>query len=45
VHTHTYYILEVSLFFNWDSLLEEVVSFYKKFENDIPDFGACYVQR
>jgi hypothetical protein len=28
-----------------DSLLEEVVSFYKKFEIDISDSGARYVQR
>ena len=27
-----------------DSLFEEVVSFCNKFEIDIPDFGACYVQ-
>jgi hypothetical protein len=29
---------------DWDSLLEEVVSFCKKFEIDIPDLGACCVQ-
>jgi hypothetical protein len=30
---------------DWDSLLEEVVSFCKKFEINIPDLGARYVQR
>jgi hypothetical protein len=30
---------------DWDRLLEEVVSFCKKFEIDIPDLGARYVQR
>ena len=29
---------------DWDSLLEEIVSYYNKFEIDIPDFGAHYVQ-
>jgi hypothetical protein len=30
---------------DWDRLLEEVVSFCKKFEIDIPDLSARYVQR
>jgi hypothetical protein len=30
---------------DWNSLLEEIVSFCKKFEIDIPDLGAHYVQR
>jgi hypothetical protein len=29
---------------DWDSLLEEVVSFCKKFEIDIPNLRARYVQ-
>jgi hypothetical protein len=29
---------------DWDSLLEEVISFCNKHEIDIPDFGARYVK-
>jgi hypothetical protein len=29
---------------DWDSLLEEIISFCNKHEIDIPDFGACYVK-
>jgi hypothetical protein len=29
---------------DWDNFFEKVVSFFKKFEIDIPDLSACYVK-
>jgi hypothetical protein len=28
----------------WDDLLENIVSFSKKFEIHIPDLSACYIE-